>query len=88
MPESRRISDRAGRSRHLERDILYALTPVASHRRRLRSVAELATELEERDIKEQVEALWHVGLVHRTPEGRIYGSPAAVRFAELVGHIV
>jgi hypothetical protein len=87
MAETQPTSNPPPVLRAIQRDILYALAPWQGERP-LWSVDELAREIEEPDVSESVDVLRHVGLVHRTPDGLIFASPAAVHLIELVGHLV
>jgi hypothetical protein len=49
---------------------------------------ELAREMEDRCVIDQVNALHRAGLVHRTSDGYVFASRAAVRHIQLVGRVI
>jgi hypothetical protein len=85
MPDAQPTPDPAERARVAELEILYLLTkPEGSPF--LWSVEELARELGKREIADLIGRLYGAGLIHRTSDGFIFASRAAVRQIELVGY--
>jgi hypothetical protein len=66
-------------------DILYALTEPGNNQP-LWTIEDLAREMEDRGVIDKVNALHRAGLIHRTSDGYIFASRAAVRQIQLVGH--
>jgi hypothetical protein len=69
----------------VQRDILYALTEPGDNQT-LWTIEDLAREMEDRAVIDKVNALHRAGLIHRTSDGYIFASRAAVRQIQLVGH--
>jgi hypothetical protein len=84
MPDAQPMPDPAERARQKENDILYALTH-PEEIKPLWTIEELACEVEEYDVESLVKALQRAGLVHRTSDGHVFASHAAVRHIQLVG---
>jgi hypothetical protein len=69
----------------VQREILYALTEPGDNQT-LWTIEDLAPEMEDRAVIDKVNALHRAGLIHRTSDGYIFASRAAVRQIQLVGH--
>ncbi len=87
MPDQPHTLNPRDETRQSQRDILDLLTEseVASF---LWTVDELAREMEDPCVSDSVDALHRAGLVHRTADGFIFASRAAVRHTQLVGHVI
>ena len=85
MPDAQPTPDPAERARVAELEILYLLTKPEGNPF-LWSVEELARELGEPNIEDLIGRLNGAGLIHRTADGFIFASRAAVRQIELVGY--
>jgi hypothetical protein len=85
MPDEQPIRDPLERGRDIEREILYLLTDPEDNQP-LWTLADLGRELGESDIAQYVKPLQRSGLVHRTSDGHVFASRAAVRQTQLVGH--
>ncbi len=83
MPDEERTCD--DRMRSVEREILYLLTDPEDNQP-LWTLEDLARELEVRDISAYTRPLQRAGLLHRTSDGHVFASRAAVRQTQLVGH--
>jgi hypothetical protein len=87
MPDQPRTLNPREEVQQSQRDILDLLTePEASAC--LWTVDELVREMEDPCVSDSVDALYRAGLVHRTSDGFIFASRAAVRHTQLVGHVV
>ena len=73
--------------RQLELEIIYLLTDSADNQP-LWTLEDLARELDEPDILPYVRRLQQAGIVHRTSDGHVFASRAAVRQVQIVGHNV
>jgi hypothetical protein len=73
------------RAREIERDILYLLTDPEDNQP-LWSVEDLVRETDERDVLQYLGSLHRAGLIHRTSEGYVFASRAAVCHIQMVGH--
>jgi hypothetical protein len=71
----------------LELDIIYLLTDPDGNQP-LWALEDLARELNEPEAISYVRRLQEAGLVHRTSDGHVFASRAAVRQVQLVGHNV
>jgi hypothetical protein len=87
MPDAQPIPDPAAVARETERDILYALANPDDNQP-LWSLEDLAREMEDPGVVDAVDALHRAGLVHRTLDGYVFASRAAVRQIQLVGLVV
>jgi hypothetical protein len=85
MPDAQTTPDPAERARVAELEILYLLTKPEGNPL-LWSVEELARELGGPNIEDLIGRLHGAGLIHRTSDGFIFASRAAVRQIELVGY--
>jgi hypothetical protein len=85
MADEQPIPDPLEKARALERDILYLLTDPEDIQP-LWTLEDLARELEEPDITSYVRPLQCSGLLHRTSDGHVFASRAAVRHIQMVGH--
>jgi hypothetical protein len=84
MPDAQPMPDPAERARQKESEILYVLTHPGEIKP-LWTLEELACEMDEHDIEACVNALQRAGLVHRTSDGHVFASRAAVRHIQIVG---
>lgn len=73
--------------RQSQRDILDLLTELEVGSS-LWTLDELVREMEDPCVGDSVNALHRAGLIHRTADGFIFASRAAVRHTQLVGHVV
>jgi hypothetical protein len=87
MPDAQPIPDLAAQAREVERDILYLLTDPDDNQP-LWTLEDLAREMAESDILSYIDPLRRAGLVHRTSDGHVFASRAAVRQVQNVGHNV
>lgn len=85
MPDTQPTPDPLGRARDIERDILYLLTDPEDSQP-IWTLEDLAREMEERDITAYTRPLQASGLLHRTSDGHVFASRAAIRQIQLVGH--
>ncbi len=87
MPDHPHTLNPREETRKSQRDILDLLTE-SEARSALWTVDELALEMEDPCVSDSVEALHRAGLIHRTADGFIFASRAAVRHTQLVGYVV
>lgn len=73
------------RARQIERDILYLLTDPEDNQP-LWTLEDLAREIEQPEIMQYINPLQRAGLIHRTSDGHVFASRAAVRHIQMVGH--
>ena len=86
MPDEQPIS--LGRNHEaIELTIIYLLTD-PNDNQPLWALEDLARELDEPEADIYVRRLQEAGLVHRTSDGHVFASRAAVRQVQLVGHNV
>ncbi|HYM55956.1 MAG TPA: hypothetical protein VES97_11375 [Solirubrobacteraceae bacterium] len=85
MPDEQPIRDPLERARQTELDILYALTNPEDNQP-LWTLEDLAREMGEPEVINYIGPLQRAGLVHRTADGHVFASRAAVRQIQLVGH--
>lgn len=85
MPDAQPIPDLLARAREVERDILYLLTDPEDNQP-LWTLEDLARELHEPEVINYIGPLQGAGLVHRTADGHVFASRAAVRQIQIVGH--
>jgi hypothetical protein len=71
----------------IELNIIYLLTDPDDNQP-LWALEDLARELDEPEAITYVRRLQEAGLVHRTSDGHVFASRAAVRQVQLVGHNV
>jgi hypothetical protein len=71
----------------IELEILYLLTDPGDNQP-LWTIEDLAREMQEPEIINYVRPLQASGLLHRTSDGHVFASRAAVRQVQLVGHNV
>jgi len=71
----------------IELNIVYLLTDPEDNQP-LWALEDLARELDEPEALHYVRMLQRAGLVHRTSDGHVFASRAAVRQVQLVGHNV
>jgi hypothetical protein len=73
--------------RHIEREILYALTDPDDNQP-LWSVDDLAREIGERPrIEDAIASLQSAGLIYRTSDGFVFATRAAVRQIQIIGRV-
>ena len=87
MPDEQPTPDPLDKARQIERDILYLLTELEDNQP-LWTLEDLAREMEEPGITDYVRPLQRSGLVHRTSEGHVFASRAAVRHIQMVGRVI
>jgi hypothetical protein len=85
MPDQQPIHDPLRQARETERDILYLLTDPEDGQP-LWTLEDLGREMGEREIIDYIDPLQRAGLVHRTSDGHVFASRAAVRHIQMVGH--
>jgi hypothetical protein len=85
MPDEQPMRDPLEKARERERDILYLLTEPEDNQP-LWTLEDLAREIEEPDITSYIRPLQCSGLLHRTSDGHVFASRAAVRHIQMVGH--
>ncbi|HEY1688034.1 MAG TPA: hypothetical protein VGF95_04140 [Solirubrobacteraceae bacterium] len=85
MPTDQPTLDPAEHYRQIELAILYHLTDPQDNQP-LWSVDDLAREVDTTDIMAYVHPLQRSGLLHRTTDGHVFATRAAVRQIQLVGH--
>ena len=71
----------------VELSVIYVLTDPDDNQP-LWTIDDLARELDEPEIINYVRRLQQAGLLHRTSDGHVFASRAAVRQVQLVGHNV
>jgi hypothetical protein len=86
MPDQQPTRDPAEHDRQRELEIIYLLTDPADNQP-LWTLEDLAREMDERDIMPYVRRLQGAGIVHRTSDGHIFASRAAIRQVQIVGHV-
>jgi hypothetical protein len=84
MPDDEPTHDPAERARQKENHILYALTN-PDVVQPLWTIEDLAREMDDPEIVYIVNELQCAGLVHRTSDGHVFASRAAVRHIQIVG---
>jgi Mn-dependent DtxR family transcriptional regulator len=87
MPDQEATPDPADHYRQHELEIIYLLTDPDDNQP-LWTLEDLARELDEPEAIIYVRRLQEAGLVHRTSDGHVFASRAAVRQVQLVGHNV
>lgn len=87
MPDEKPTPDPAEHYRQHELQIIYLLTD-RDDNQGLWTIEDLARELDKRDIMPYVHRLHEAGIIHRTSDGHIFASRAAIRQVQLVGHNV
>jgi hypothetical protein len=85
MPDQQPIHDPLRKARETELDILYLLTDPEDNQP-LWTLEDLGRETEKPEIIDYILSLQQAGLVHRTSDGHVFASRAAVRQIQLVGH--
>jgi hypothetical protein len=85
MPDEKPTPDLRSEARHIELEIIYLLTDRQDNQP-LWTVEDIARELDESDIMSYVRPLQAAGLIHRTSDGHVFASRAAVYQVQLVGH--
>lgn len=84
MPDEQPTAEPCERARQNESAILYALTN-PDEIQPLWTIEDLAREIEDPEVIYLVKALQRAGLVHRTSDGHVFASRAAVRHIEIIG---
>ena len=87
MPDQQPTPDPCIEARQVERDILYLLTDPDDHQP-LWTLEDLEREMEDPDTSYYINSLQRAGLIHRTTDGHIFASRAAVRHIQIVGRSV
>lgn len=87
MPDEQPTPEHADPYRQHELEIIYLLTDPDGNQP-LWTLEDLAREMDERDIVPYVRRLQEAGILHRTSDGHIFASRAAVRQVQIVGHNV
>jgi hypothetical protein len=83
MPDEQPTPDPHDDSTQTEADVLVLLTD--PHGRRPWSVEEVGREIESQiDASDALAALYRAGLIHRTNDGFVFATRAAIRASELV----
>jgi hypothetical protein len=83
MPDEQPSPDSHEDSTQTEADVLLMLTD--SHGRHLWSVEEVGREIESQvKASDALAALYRAGLIHRTSDGFVFATRAAIRASELV----
>jgi hypothetical protein len=86
MPDEKPIPDPNEQANNFERDVLYLLTDPYDNQP-LWSVEDIGREMEHADRAEvAVRGLLCAGLIHRTSDGFVFATRAAVRHVQMVGH--
>jgi hypothetical protein len=85
MPDEQPTHDRLRKDRETELDILYLLTDPEDNQP-IWTLEDLAREIEKPEIIDYILPLQQAGLVHRTADGHVFASRAAIRQIQLVGH--
>jgi hypothetical protein len=85
MPDAQPIPDALAKHRETELDILYLLTDPEDNQP-LWTLGDLGREIETPEIIDYIRPLQASGLLHRTADGHVFASRAAVRQIQLVGH--
>ena len=71
----------------MERDLLYHLT-TPEDGQPLWSIDDLNREMERSDVIDYLNGLHRAGLIHRTTDGFVFATRAAVRMVAMVGHVI
>jgi hypothetical protein len=88
MPDAKPTRDLTLESDELQRDILYLLTEPGDNQP-IWSIEDIGRAMDRpRDVVDAVADLRAAGLVHRTSEGFIFATRAAVRHIKMVGRVV
>jgi Mn-dependent DtxR family transcriptional regulator len=87
MPDQQPTTDLIEQARSSEREILYLLSDPEDNQP-LWSVEDLAREMENPCVSDSLNALHRAGLIHRTSDGFVFASRAAVRYLKIVGPTV
>jgi hypothetical protein len=85
MPDQEPIHDPSERHRTVQLEILYAITKPDDNPF-VWSMEELGRELSGDEIEPAIVSLLGAGLIHRTSDGFIFASRAAIHQIELVGY--
>jgi hypothetical protein len=81
------LGDRVRRFEAVERDVLYHLT-TPEDGQPLWSVGDLNREMEREDVIDYLNGLHRAGLIHRTSDGYVFATRAAVRMVAMVGRVI
>jgi hypothetical protein len=71
----------------IERNVLYLLTEPEDGQP-LWSIDDLNREMERLDVIDYVNGLHRAGLIHRTSDGYVFATRAAVRMVQIVGQVI
>ena len=86
MPDAQHVPDPQQESDSIESAVLDLLTGPGGHR--LWSVEEIGREVgSSLKASDALAALHRAGLVHRTSDGFVFATRAAIRYAELAGQV-
>ena len=87
MPDENPIPNVAERYDVMEREVLYLLTE-PDDGQPLWSVEDIGREIESDEPMLPVRGLLRAGLAHRTTDGFVFATRAAVRMVQMVGHVI
>jgi hypothetical protein len=73
--------------RDIERDVLYLLTEPEDGQP-VWSVEDLGREMERSDVIDYLRGLHRAGMIHKTTDGFVFATRAAVRMVQMVGHVI
>ena len=81
------MPNQASKYDDLERDVLYLLTDPERYQP-VWSVEDIGREIESDEPMVPVRGLLSAGLIHRTSDGFVFATRAAVRLVQIVGQVV
>jgi hypothetical protein len=88
MPDAKPTPDLALESDELKRDILYLITEPGDNQP-LWSVEDIGRAMDQPlDAADAISELRRAGLVHRTSDGFVFATRAAVRHIQMVGRVI
>jgi hypothetical protein len=73
--------------RDVERDVLYLLTEPEDGQP-VWSVGDLGREMERSDVIDYLRGLHRAGMIHKTTDGFVFATRAAVRMVQMIGHVI
>ena len=87
MPDEDPNEDELHPFDELERAVLYLLTE-PDDGQPLWSVEDIGREIESTEPIVPVRGLRRAGLIHKTSDGHVFATRAAVRMVQMVGHVI
>jgi Mn-dependent DtxR family transcriptional regulator len=87
MPDEDPNEDELHPFDELERSVLYLLTE-PDDGQPMWSVDDIGREMESKEPIVAVRGLHRAGLIHKTSDGFVFATRAAVRMVQMVGHVI